>query len=583
MVKGLYWKYWYGVVNPAYAIPPQHQGVLHENRLLGRPRLRQLRVTNEPCPISDKFLRLFRECYPPYDAKYEETGEFNPTLGSLDAWRYHSEATLGGTTHWGRLATYSGGGAIQVLGSDEDETIQIMTELKNNLWISRATRVLFLDFTLYNANVNLFCIVKLVWEFPATGGLVTSWSIRTIRLIRYATPYEIFILILEFIFVAFTVYYTLQEIFEILSAKCKDYWTDFWTYLDICILLMSYTCIGFSIYRHILVERNLEELIKDPNSYANFYWLGFWESQYNNVVAVLVFLTWIKLFKYISINSTMAQLSNTMSRCATDVGGFAIMFFIVFFAFAQLGYLLFGSKVEDFRTFYDTVFTLLRCILGDFNFRAIESANRVLGPIFFLTYVFFVFFVLLNMFLAIINDTYSEVKAEANAHAQEYEVTDYLRQGMNSWFGNFGCRNRKLDAMNKAKLANTEHVIANDELRQNLRNCNYSDVEVEMFLTRYELDEDRPIDEAEAEHVLGSLEGYHPDSRPNDVNFNDKKHYENNSKHVTDQEISELQSRVGVLESSLTAVNRKMDLLLNKLDPVVKPKVQIDPAMTLQF
>ena len=38
------------------------------------------------------------------------------------------------------------------------------------------------------------------------------------------------------------------------------------------------------------------------------------------------------------------------------------------------------------------------------------QANRVLGPIFFLSYVFFVFFVLLNMFLAIINDTYSEVK-----------------------------------------------------------------------------------------------------------------------------------------------------------------------------
>ena len=34
-------------------------------------------------------------------------------------------------------------------------------------------------------------------------------------------------------------------------------------------------------------------------------------------------------------------------------------------------------------------------ILGDFNFKAIESADVVLGPIFFLTYIFFVFFVLL--------------------------------------------------------------------------------------------------------------------------------------------------------------------------------------------
>lgn len=71
------------------------------------------------------------------------------------------------------------------------------------------------------------------------------------------------------------------------------------------------------------------------------------------------------------------------------------MFFIVFFAFAQLGYLLFGTQVKDYSTFGRAVFTLLRLILGDFNFEAIEAANRVLGPIFFLSYIFFVFFVLM--------------------------------------------------------------------------------------------------------------------------------------------------------------------------------------------
>ena len=34
-------------------------------------------------------------------------------------------------------------------------------------------------------------------------------------------------------------------------------------------------------------------------------------------------------------------------------------------------------------------------ILGDFNFKAIEEAEGMFGAIFFLTYIFFVFFVLL--------------------------------------------------------------------------------------------------------------------------------------------------------------------------------------------
>ena len=95
----------------------------------------------------------------------------------------------------------------------------------------------------------------------------------------------------------------------------------------------------------------------------------------NNAVAICVFCAWIKLFKYISFNKTMTQLSSTLSRvgtkrrtdaiqyvhcengcdvlcflfqCAKDVMGFGVMFFIVFFAFAQLGYLLFGTQVRDY-------------------------------------------------------------------------------------------------------------------------------------------------------------------------------------------------------------------------------------------
>lgn len=47
----------------------------------------------------------------------------------------------------------------------------------------------------------------------------------------------------------------------------------------------------------------------------------------------------------------MSQLTTTMSRCAKDLVGFAIMFFIIFLAYAQLAYLVFGTQVDDFSTF----------------------------------------------------------------------------------------------------------------------------------------------------------------------------------------------------------------------------------------
>lgn len=77
------------------------------------------------------------------------------------------------------------------------------------------------------------------------------------------------------------------------------------------------------------------------------------------------------------------------------MAGFSLMFGIVFLAYAQLGLLLFGTKHPDFRNFLTSILTMIRMILGDFQYNLIEQANRVLGPIYFLTYILLVFFILL--------------------------------------------------------------------------------------------------------------------------------------------------------------------------------------------
>jgi hypothetical protein len=96
-------------------------------------------------------------------------------------------------------------------------------------------------------------------------------------------------------------------------------------------------------------------LLKNEEIFQDFEFLCYWQMQFNNAVAGAVFISWMKIFKYTSFNKTMTQLTETLSRCAKDVAGFAIMFFIIFFAYAQLGYLIFGTQVNDFSTFSSSV------------------------------------------------------------------------------------------------------------------------------------------------------------------------------------------------------------------------------------
>ena len=55
-------------------------------------------------------------------------------------------------------------------------------------------------------------------------------------------------------------------------------------------------------------------------------------------------------------------------------------------------------QLEEFSTLETSAYTLFRMILGDFNFKNIETASPLFGVVFFLSYIFFVFFVLLVSF-----------------------------------------------------------------------------------------------------------------------------------------------------------------------------------------
>lgn len=66
----------------------------------------------------------------------------------------------------GTLATYGGGGYVHVINNDPESTnrqqgpSQQILKLKVDVWTDAITRAVFLEFTVYNGNVNLFCIFK---------------------------------------------------------------------------------------------------------------------------------------------------------------------------------------------------------------------------------------------------------------------------------------------------------------------------------------------------------------------------------------------------------------------------------------
>ncbi|XP_026464296.1 polycystin-2-like [Ctenocephalides felis] len=446
------------MIEDYYRTSPGNNGaVLKEFFLLGRVRMRQLRVRNNSCQVHDDFRRQFAECYGFFDSENEFNQNFGP--GNSSAWWYTTSSNLKGAVYWGHISggsLYTGGGYFVDLPQDQEEKYkEIILDLKENKWIGRGTRVVFIDFTTYNPNVNLFCIAKIVFEFPPTGGILPSAHFQSVRLIPYITKSDYVILFWQFVFVIFIIYYTAAEIYELALNGFREYFRELWNYME-----------------------------------------------------------W------------------TIIMCVKDIAGFAVMFFIVFFAFAQLGYLLFGTQAQGYRTFGAAVVTLLTTILGEFDYHEIEQANRVLGPIYFLSYIFFVFFVLLNMFLAIVTDTYSEVKREIESSGKGEDVHTFIkRRGARIYNRLFmkdkKDKNEKNDLTQTRRENNEPNSSPNTpkqrqadvyaQIRKTLELCNFNDLEIEMFFAKYDINGERRIDENEKQKILDYLQGRNQENRQSGV------------------------------------------------------------------
>ena len=132
-----------------------------------------------------------------------------------------------------------------------------------------------------------------------------------------------------------------------------------------------------------------------------------------------------------------------------------------------------------------------------------------------------------NMFLAIINDTYSEVKAEIAAQRNEFEISDFLKRGANNVMETIGNRDRVRGSgssstfpeihlsfhrtwtlnmlwkwpgqlMVQWPMMKSDKISKSNQQSPKLKifqvfdpiicRCNFSDLEIEMFFSRYDND-----------------------------------------------------------------------------------------------
>lgn len=174
------------------------------------------------------------------------------------------------------------------------------------------------------------------------------------------------------------------------------------------------------------VDKNFIQLRYNPKDFVSFQYAGAADESLSLIMGLLVFLVTLRFLKLFRFNKRMSLIGSTLKECAKPLGSFLVSFMLLFLAYAILAFLVFGIDNDNFKNFLTTFETQTSIILGDFDYRNIEETNRLLGPIYFFTFMYFSVFYLLNMFMAIINDSFADVKSSNDKQQNEYEMVEFI-------------------------------------------------------------------------------------------------------------------------------------------------------------
>ncbi len=74
---------------------------------------------------------------------------------------------------------------MEALPADRDAAAERMQYLRDNNWIDKRTRVVFVDIPLYNPNSGIMTMISLIIEWDAGGAATLSSHFRSSILLRY--------------------------------------------------------------------------------------------------------------------------------------------------------------------------------------------------------------------------------------------------------------------------------------------------------------------------------------------------------------------------------------------------------------
>ncbi|XP_038661912.1 polycystic kidney disease protein 1-like 2 [Scyliorhinus canicula] len=407
------------------------------SKLLGSSRIRQLRVQKRECPAILK--NIVKICEGPYSFDEEDMSNYGEKWASnisvqasnlSSIWQYQTQ--LQAYPSWRILALYRGSGYVTDLTTEKENASRIVQYLAESNWIDSYTRAVFVEFTVYNANVNLFGVTTLVLETSGLGTFISSTVLESIQLIQNRETRVLFAAV-KIVYMLLVVYYVVLQ-GKLLREQSWKYFRDQRNLMEVLIILFSWSAFALFLKRLELESKTLDYYRKNPLRFVSFHGLTSINSALNYVFAILVALTTMKLWYLLHLNPKLHLFTSAMRRAWGELRGLFVILVLLLVAYSSVSYVMLRSNISSYSTFFKTVTTILQLQLGHFNYNEVLELYPAAGAVIIATSTLCMTFVVLNLFLSVIMATFTEER-HSPIPSEDQEIIDLLSKKLCGFFG----------------------------------------------------------------------------------------------------------------------------------------------------
>ena len=313
--------------------------------------------------------------------------------------------------------------------------------------MDRLTRAVFVEFTLYNANVNLLCYSIFLAEFLETGSGTNWFDTQCFKPALLTDATGLFSILFYCIFIIILLYRTKLLIVNMKNQKC-GFWGSFWNIIDSLICLLGYSGIGVWTGKFIYAKKAMNLYFNNKDMFINFQHIVIWEYVFNVVLGCLVFISTLRIMSALEYNRRLTALADILRHGGGPILRFSVLLFIGLAAFAFLGYLLFGPTVYEYRNIFVTFGSLTNTLIGRNSLDSMIRAAPTFAEVYFFIYAFCIIFTLLTIFAAILNDSISHVRHEQQKRPEPIGIIDVMKNTVKDILGLFGIHMKHRSSVN---------------------------------------------------------------------------------------------------------------------------------------